>query len=124
MKKYFIFYALYLFSTDIIAQNWSLTGNSGTTAANFLGTKDNKALSIRTNNIERMRIMPGGNVGIGINSPLQKLDVNGNINIRKNFFLYMDNHKVLRVDSARGNTFLGVGVGDKNISSLNTGMGY
>lgn len=124
MKKYFIFYALYLFSTDAIAQNWSLTGNGGTTAVNFLGTKDNKSLSIRTNNIERMRIMQGGNVGINTNSPLQKLDVNGSINIRKNFFLYMDNHKVLRVDSANGNTFLGVGVGDKNISSLNTGIGH
>ena len=125
MKKYFIFYVLYLFcSTQVNAQNWSLTGNNGTTAANFLGTKDNKALSIRTNNIERMRIQPGGNIGIGINAPLQRLDVNGNINIRKNFFLYMDNHKVLRIDSASGNTFLGVGVGDKNISSLNTGIGY
>lgn len=33
---------------------WLLTGNSGTTAANFLGTTDNQRINFRTNNITRM----------------------------------------------------------------------
>ncbi|PKH51377.1 hypothetical protein CXF68_12110 [Tenacibaculum sp. Bg11-29] len=35
---------------------WSLTGNSGTTAPNFLGTTDAQALVLRTNNIEKLKI--------------------------------------------------------------------
>ena len=51
---------------------WSLTGNSGTTAGtNFVGTTDVKALVFKTNNIERLRINPYGSVGIGtVNIPL------------------------------------------------------
>ena len=35
---------------------WVTTGNAGTNANNFLGTSDNVALRIRTNNIERIKI--------------------------------------------------------------------
>src|SRR5437763_6774516 len=43
------------------ASGWALTGNTGTTAAtNFLGTTDNQDLVVKTNNIERMRVSPGG----------------------------------------------------------------
>lgn len=45
---------------------WNITGNAGTTAANnFLGTTDNKSLSFRTNNINRIIIDSLGSVGIG-----------------------------------------------------------
>ena len=45
---------------------WSTTGNSATDAGtNFVGTVDNNAVSFRTNNIERMRILNDGSVGIG-----------------------------------------------------------
>ena len=48
---------------------WSLTGNSGTTAGtNFIGTTDNRALVLKTNNSEKMRIFTNGVVGIGLNS--------------------------------------------------------
>ena len=48
--------------------DWSLQGNSGTTAGtNFLGTTDTQNLHFNTNNLERMRILSGGT--IGINSP-------------------------------------------------------
>jgi hypothetical protein len=43
--------------------NWSLTGNSGTTAANFLGTVDNLPLNISTNNIQRLSISESNIVG-------------------------------------------------------------
>ena len=90
---------------------WKLTGNSGTNSSNnFVGTTDNKDLVFRTNNSERIRILSGGNIGVGTNSPVQKLDVNGNINIRNGFGLFVDNHRVLKVDSIIGNVFFGNGV--------------
>jgi len=53
-------------NVKINAQSWSLTGNTSTVVnTNFIGTKDNKAFVVRTNNIERMRIGNTGNVGIG-----------------------------------------------------------
>lgn len=56
---------------------WSLTGNAGTNVANnFLGTTDNRALVFRTNNLERMRILTGGNVGIGVTNPITRFQIN------------------------------------------------
>jgi len=50
---------------------WSLTGNAGTNpATNFIGTTDAQDWVIKTNNIERMRVLSGGRVGIGTNSPI------------------------------------------------------
>ncbi|MCS6981220.1 MAG: hypothetical protein NZM65_03385, partial [Flavobacteriales bacterium] len=58
--------------------DWRLTGNAGTSpATHFLGTIDAQDLVFRTNNAERMRILSGGDVGIGITSPTQRLDVQG-----------------------------------------------
>jgi trimeric autotransporter adhesin len=107
------------------AQDWRITGNSGTTAgSNFVGTTDNVPLSFRTNNAVRMRIAANGNIGIGTTNPLQKLDVNGNINIGKGFSLFMDNHKILRIDSINGNSFLGISAGVYNAATYNTGSGH
>jgi hypothetical protein len=50
---------------------WSLTGNAGTNpTTNFIGTTDAQDWVIKTNNIERMRVLSGGRVGIGTNSPI------------------------------------------------------
>jgi hypothetical protein len=59
---------------------WGLTGNSGSNpATDFIGTTDAQPLAFKTNNVERMRILSGGNVGIGTNAPDRKLHVyNGN----------------------------------------------
>lgn len=69
--------ALTAFSFNSNAQNyWKLLGNSGTDPAiNFLGTSNSDPLVIRTNNIERMRILPSGKVGIGISNPKAILNV-------------------------------------------------
>lgn len=59
---------------------WKLDGNSDTNPdVNFIGTTDNKALSIRTNNEKRMTISESGNIGIGLgnNTPTRKLEVVG-----------------------------------------------
>ncbi|MCE2503822.1 MAG: hypothetical protein J4G05_07160 [Chlorobi bacterium] len=58
--------------------SWLLTGNSGTNVGvNFLGTTDNIALLIKTNNMERIRVGSDGNVGIGETTPGTKLEVGG-----------------------------------------------
>ncbi len=45
--------------------DWSLTGNSGTTAGtNFLGTTDAQDLRFHTNGVERARILSTGTMGI------------------------------------------------------------
>jgi Chaperone of endosialidase len=45
----------------------------------FIWNYENAALALGTNNIERMTILSGGNVGIGEPNPTEKLEVNGNI---------------------------------------------
>lgn len=60
--------------------NWSLTGNNGTIPGiNFVGTTDNNALVVKTNNSERMRITENGWVGIGTAAPTAALQVKGQL---------------------------------------------
>ncbi len=55
---------------------WSLGGNAITDPnTQWLGTSTAQPLIIRTNNAERVRISPTGNVGIGTSSPFYTLDV-------------------------------------------------
>lgn len=62
------------------SNNWSLLGNSGTAVAtNFLGTTDAVDFVIRTNNTERIRILSGGNIGIGTTTPTYRLDMRGTV---------------------------------------------
>src|SRR5437868_4608873 len=91
------FYVLLIYQISLQAQtSWSLTGNAGTNPpTNFLGTTDNKALVLKTNKVERMRLTNTGNVGIGITNPSQKLDINGNINIANGSGIYINHTKIL-----------------------------
>lgn len=55
-------------NTDSLA--WKTGGNSGTAAAaNFIGTRDNVDLVVRTNNTEAMRIATNGAMGLGTATP-------------------------------------------------------
>ncbi|HEX5154791.1 MAG TPA: tail fiber domain-containing protein [Parafilimonas sp.] len=101
------------------AQSWSTAGNNGTDPSiNFLGTKDNQSLVIKTNSKERMRILSGGKIGIGTTKPLQLLDVNGSINISSGSSFYVDNHKLISADPANLNIFLGTGSGTLSITGF------
>lgn len=52
------------------SDSWLTLGNAGTTAGtHFLGTTDNVDMVFKTNNIERMRILSNGRVGINTASP-------------------------------------------------------
>jgi hypothetical protein len=49
---------------------WELTGNDiSATPTYFLGTTSSNDLIIKTNNTEKLRVLSGGNVGIGITTP-------------------------------------------------------
>ncbi|HRI22558.1 MAG TPA: tail fiber domain-containing protein, partial [Panacibacter sp.] len=64
-------------SADDNNNGWGLTGNAGTSSAtNFIGTTDAVALVTRTNNVERMRLLTDGKLGIGTNSPNSRLHIN------------------------------------------------
>jgi len=67
--------------TTAPSQRLTVAGNIGIQAgANaFIGTLDNFALSLRTNNTDRIFITNAGNVGIGTTAPAYKLDVAGDI---------------------------------------------
>lgn len=82
MKK--IMLCLAVFTAGIVtthqvqSQSWGLNGNAGTNAStNFLGTTDNVAFKIRTNNQVRMTINGAGKVGVGNGNPKSRLDVFG-----------------------------------------------
>jgi hypothetical protein len=73
-------------TTGPILNNWKLTGNTGTNSTNFIGTTDNQDLIIKSNNIERLRIKSNGNIGIGIETPTEKLELNnGGLRINGNY---------------------------------------
>ena len=54
----------------VTSNNWTTTGNSGTTSANFIGTVDTQPLRILTSNIERVRVLANGQVAINDPSPV------------------------------------------------------
>lgn len=50
---------------------WGKAGTAGTNpATDFLGTTDATALSFRTNNVERIRILASGSIGVGTATPV------------------------------------------------------
>ena len=75
-----------VFGTNIA--NYALIGTEGSINNGILlGTLTAKPLIIGTNNAERMRITSGGDVGIGTDSPNEKLTVDGNIESLDTFVL-------------------------------------
>ncbi|TYB79829.1 tail fiber domain-containing protein [Bizionia myxarmorum] len=71
--------------------NWALIGNAATTA-NFIGTTNNTPLNVRTNNIERMRILGNGNIGIRTTTPSNMFQMtNGGLAVGANAMASFDN---------------------------------
>lgn len=57
---------------------WNAKGNAGTNpSSNFIGTTDAQGFAVRTNNLDRIRVASGGNVGVGTVSPDTQLQVEG-----------------------------------------------
>src|SRR5689334_814711 len=55
--------------------SWLINGNSNITTSNFVGTTNNQPLIIKTNKVERLRILSTGNIGIGTKTPDNTLHV-------------------------------------------------
>ncbi|PZU78954.1 MAG: hypothetical protein DI529_17720 [Chryseobacterium sp.] len=107
MKKTIIVLGI-LCGLSTSAQNWSLTGNSGTTpGSNFFGTTDNQSLIFKTNNIEWIRLTPKGRL------IFQNID-NG-YGWDNNLFIAGGNDAA----TGLGNTALGLG----SLVSVSTGGG-
>lgn len=106
--------ALVLLSDMSFAQTWSLTGNAATDpAVNFIGTTDNKSLKFKTNNYVRMTILSNGKLGIGIGTPIWKLDVKGG-SINTDSVYRINGLQVLAANNGlvqlgSGTSFVGVG---------------
>jgi hypothetical protein len=88
-------------SSGSLSSAWNILGNTGTNpATNFLGTTDNQALVLRTNNTEKARILGNGNVGIGTATPNSKLDLGTDV----------ASTKLAVYNAAAGNDFYGFGL--------------
>ncbi|MEP7259189.1 MAG: tail fiber domain-containing protein [Flavitalea sp.] len=97
MKKKFILQMMLVIAVlsmsglGVTAQNaapyWSLGGNSNGSSASRLGTTNAVSLRFITSNADRMTLTSAGNLGIGINAPLQKLHVVGGTLITGNLGL-------------------------------------
>src|SRR6185437_7413076 len=61
---------------------WSTTGNIATGGdTSFVGTVDSNRLAFRTKNIERMSILPTGNIGIGTITPTAQFHTTGSVRL-------------------------------------------
>lgn len=73
---------------------WGIDGNTLTTDTKFLGSLNNHDVLFKTNNLERMRILKNGNIGIGISNPIFQLQDSGYFNA------YNSNYQFLVSDTA------------------------
>ena len=101
-------------NVDVTSLNyyWSTTGNIGNNGdSNFVGNVDSVRLGFRTRNIERLSILPTGNVGIGTITPTAQFHTTGTVRLAG---LTSDSTKTrVLVSDTSGNLFY------QNVSSLN-----
>lgn len=94
---------------------WSLTGNSGITGSNFIGTNDNADLRFVTNTGDRMIITATGRVGIGTANPDGVLDVLGSPGSTRKLFLPANNSEPADSDFSQYQWSLWVDEGNDEI---------
>ncbi len=92
---------------------WEVGGNNSTSDLE-IGTIDPYSIIIKTYDLERMRINETGDVGIGTDTPTERLDVDGNVNVSGD---YRINGLSILKNTGTGNIFVGVGAGENNTTS-------
>jgi len=71
--------ARWVLLTTTESTDWTVLGNNGITASNFIGTINAADFVVKTTNTDRMRILAAGNIGVGQAAPTASLDVKGNL---------------------------------------------
>ncbi len=95
-----------------LSADWSLVGNAGTTASNFIGTTDNNGFYLKTNNLERANFTVANNLNLfmGDNVNSGALNLNGNI---------PNSIKVLEAATITNGSALKIMAGDSKTGSSN-----
>jgi len=62
-----------------VASNVYVNGGNAFAGTASIGTTDNFALNIKTNNVTAMTISQSGKIGVGVSMPTEMFEVNGNI---------------------------------------------
>ncbi len=65
------------YAAAFVPFNWSVNGNAPGGTVNKLGTTDSVPFTIRTNNLERLRVTENGKLGIGVTAPQANLQITG-----------------------------------------------
>jgi Bacterial Ig domain len=74
--------AVIYIGVELLNYFWSTTGNIATGGdTSFIGTVDSNRLAIRTKNIERLSILPTGNIGIGTKTPTAQFHTTGTVRL-------------------------------------------
>ncbi len=105
------------------AQDWSLTGNAGTTpGTNFIGTTDNQDLVFKTNGTEKMRIKSSGNVIVGNPNYISYNNINTNDTFvsagTSAFYLQNGDSSFKITDSSLGWNYMRVAASDEYDSAV------
>jgi hypothetical protein len=92
---------------------WSLTGSSGTTASNFIGTTDNLVFRVKTNSLDRAIFSTDNNLTLfsGDNANPGRISMNGNIS---------NSIKVVEAVTTNNGSALSISSGDARTSTGNS----
>jgi hypothetical protein len=106
-------------SSGVPSRFWSTNGNEIDDGSGFLGTTDGQALVVKTDDTERMRVTPDGNVGIGTATPDTPLEVVGAANAE---LLRLEGSGASRMSMVLGSSTATIN-SDGNIQLQTTGTG-
>lgn len=122
IKNLLLFYIL--IPSVASAQYWNTLGNA-IGANDFFGTTNTFDIEFRTDNLPRMYLSTGGNLGINTSTPAHLLDVSGgDINLSTGRVLRIGGNRIL-ANEGTNNLSVGVGAGDANTTGTdNTALGF
>lgn len=106
-----------LASSLFSSTSWNLNGNA-VTASDFIGTTNLQPLNFKTNNLDRMTILPNGNLGLGTYTPTAALHLVTGVGINQT----LPTIKLDRNDGTNQSALLTVGLSSNGFTNF-TGIG-